>query len=318
MIVTLTPRTDFAPVPRVEISLQEEVVIDGGGVIPTEDVVDGGGPAPLPDAYTGGVPQLTAVNVPDGTDTLTVWWRSQGQSRRVSGVIRRAFTGSIGLLDLEAGFDVLTSYELECFAGDVSLGRLALGSAWLPWEGDVNGVLIQQPLDPSLNFTAVNLSGSWPSITRGADGETVHTENESLPRLIGSGPRQGIAGAAMDFAVASAVDSARMWATLGTDERPQLQAWLIRSHQGILPRRFFARVGDLTEVDINYRSGREWSRFQALVDEIARPAPGLIISPLSYTDLDISFASYSEMDAAFASYSARDSAWEYAGASGGV
>lgn len=318
MIVTLTPRADFAPVPRIEISIEEDVVVDGGGVIPPDDTVDGGGPAPTTDEYTGGVPQLAELSVPAGTDSITVWWRSQGRSGRVSGLIRRGFSGPAGFLDMEAGFDVPTSYEVECFDGGVSLGRFAIGSTVLPWEGDINGVLVQQPLDPSLNFTAVNLAGSWPSITRGAEGESVRPENESLGRLVGSGPRQGVSAAAIDFAVSSSADSVRVWETLGTTERPQLQVWLIRSHQGILPRRFFARVGDLTEVDINYRVGREWSRFQATVEEIARPVPSLIISPLSYTDLDVSFASYADMDAAFPSYSARDSAWEYAGASGGA
>lgn len=319
MIVTLTPRVDFAPVPRIEISIEEEVVVDGGGVVPPGAIVDAGGPAPTDDEITGGVPQLSELNVPAGTDSITVWWRSQGRSGRVSGLIRRSFSGPAGYLDMEAGFDVATSYEVECFDGGVSLGRFAIGSTVLPWEGDINGVLVQQPLDPSLNFTAINLSGSWPSITRGAEGEAVRAENEVLPRLIGSGPRQGVSAAAIDFGVSTATASAQVWGTLGIEERPQLQVWLIRTHQGILPRRFFARVGDLTEVDINYRSGhREWSRFQATVEEIARPVPSLIISPLSYTDLDVSFASYTDMDAPFPSYSARDSAWEYAGASGGA
>lgn len=316
MIISLTAFTDYAPVPRVEIALVEEVTVDGGGVAPLGDSVDGGGVVPAGDSFTGGGPQLVDVAVPAGTDSFTLWWRSQGRSERVSGVIRRGFSGPVKVLDLEGGFDVPTEYELECFDGDVSLGRFGIGSIVLPWDGDANGVLIQQPLDPTLHVVAVNLEGSWPSITRGASGESVRTEGAVLGRLVGSGPRQGVAAVDVDFAVTSTADAEMVWGTLGTQDRPQLQVWLIRSHQGILPRRFFARVGDLTEIDVD--SADEWSRFQATVEEIARPVPGLIISPLSYTDLDVSFASYTEMDAAFPSYSARDSAWEYAGASGGA
>lgn len=95
-----------------------------------------------------------------------------------------------------------------------------------------------------------------------------------------------------------------------------MPVWLIRAHHGFLPRVFFCYVRTLVEVDINLRHRGEWTRFQAVVDEIAPPAPALVISPLSYTDLDVTFESYDDMDAAFPSYNARDTAWDLAGAAG--
>lgn len=317
MIVSLIPHTDFAPVPRVEIRIEELLEYDGGdsggtGGGELDGGGAGGGMAPL----DGGTAATKAVTLPAGTDRVTVWRRSQNRDMKVRGGVDRTFTGTFGMLDLEAGFDVYSTYELECWDGGAQLGRVPLGSAVLPWVGDPHGVLIQQPLDPSLHVVASNLVGSWKSMMRDARGELVLPQGASYPALIGGGPREGVKEATVDFGVFTRADAQAMWDTLGTVERPQLQTWLVRSHHGFLPRVFFCRVGALTEVDVNLRVGREWSRFQATVDEIQPPAPGLIVAPLSYDDLDVSFASYADMDAAFASYGARDTAWAFAGASG--
>jgi len=120
----------------------------------------------------------------------------------------------------------------------------------------------------------------------------------------------------VDFGVATREDADRVRATLGTQAEPQLPVWLVRTHQGLLPRRFYGHVKSLVEADINLRAGKTWSRFQSTLSEVARPAPGLQVSPLSYDDLDVSYASYDERDAAYASYDEMDTDWSLAGASG--
>jgi hypothetical protein len=317
VIVSLTPLTDFAPVPRVEIRIEPMLDIDGGDAFTTGDQLSGGDAVSTGQVVSGGTAETSSVEVPEGTDRITVWRRSEGRAFKVRGAVSRVFAGAAGFLDMEAGFDTTSLYEVECFSGPVSLGRVAIGSTVLPWVGDVNGVLLQQPLDPSLHVLASNMSGSWPQLTRSAAGELVYTQGISAPALVAVGPRRAASGVPIDFGVATDAAAAAVWGTLGTDERPQVPVWLIRTHQGILPRVFFAGVLELTQVDVNHRSSGEWSRFQATVDEVAPPAPGLVVSPLSYDDLDASFSSYDEMDAAFASYDDRDSAWEYAGAAGG-
>lgn len=323
MIVTLTARADFAPVPHVEIRMEETVDWWGGHASHVgSEYLDGGSATVTGDLLDGGDASAVTFEVPVGTDTVTLWRSCQGVRMKVRQGVERSF-GVMGWQDFEAGFDVPSTYELECFYQDeiwglTPLGTIPLGSVTLPWVGPENGVLVQQPLDPTLSVVAVNLNGSWPAITRETVGGLALTQGARVPVFYGGGPRQGVKGAALDFGVESRADAGRLWDTLGSPDRPQLQSWLIRAHQSHLPRVFFCHVGALTETDIDLRDGGEWSRFQAVVDEIAPPAPGLLISPLSYDDLDVSFESYTDMDAEFATYSARDTAWSYAGASGGA
>jgi hypothetical protein len=316
VIVSLTPRSDANPVEAIEILLAEEVIWDGGDPGDPGDVLDGGTPVLSNVAFDGGSPAMLTVALPDGTDTITLWWSSQGRSDKVPGAIRRGFAGAFAHLDVEAGFDVPTAYEVECFAGTTPLGQVSLGSVVLPWAGDPNGCRIQQPLNPYLNAEVMNLSGSWPSLTWNAPGELVSTQGAVYPSLVGFGPRQAATDIAVDFGAPTREIADRVKATLGTQDSPQLPVWLIRAHQGMLPRRGYVHVQSLQEIDVNMRAGGEWSRFQAAVTEIARPAPGLQITPLSYEDLDVSYADYDVRDAAYASYDAMDADWALAGAAG--
>jgi hypothetical protein len=318
VIVSLTPLSDFAPVPRVEIRLTEEVFSWDGGDAGADgpDLLDGGGASSGGGGFDAGTASTVVVDVPAGTDRVTFWRSTEGRPLKVRGGVQRAFSGSAGLLDLEAGFDVPSSYEVECFSGSVSLGRLPLGSVVLPWTGDPDACLVQQPLNPRLNAVVVNLEGSWPAISRSAPGERVYTQGSSYPSVVGFGPRQGITDAAVDFGASTRDVASRVWATLGTQEAPQLPIWLIRTHQGLLPRVFFGMVDTLQEIDVDLWNGG-WSRFSSQLTEVAPPAPALVESPLRYSDLAAVFPTYSALKAALPRYSQVTTAFEYAGAAGG-
>ena len=318
MILTLTPEPGFAPVPHIRISIVDADSWDGGVPSTTgPDSISGGSPSTSGSGYDAGSPFSRYVTLPDGTDTVTLWWKSQGGTDLVAGAVKRPMTTAFGHLDVEAGFDVSTAYEIECFDGSRRLGRVSLGSAVLPWEGDPEACLVQQPLNPYLNAVVTNLEGSWPSMTWNAPGELVRTQGSRFPTLVGAGPRQAAEEVAVDFGAPSRSVAAQVRATLGTQSDPQMPVWLIRSHQGILPRRFYAHVKTLKETDLDEMAGGEmWSEFTATVSEISRPAPGLLLSPLSYDDLDASYASYTARDAAYRSYDEMDTDWALAGAAG--
>ncbi|MBD8218196.1 hypothetical protein IFU40_06060 [Microbacterium sp. CFBP 13617] len=318
MIATLSPESAFTPVPHIRISIVEADAWDGGSPLTTgPDSVNGGGPTTSSFGFDAGSPISRSVNLPEGTDTVTLWWRSEGVTDLVAGAVRRPMTTAFGHLDVEAGFDVNTGYEVECFDGTRSLGRVWLGSAMLPWTGDPDGCIVQQPLNPYLNAVVTNLDGSWPSLTWNAPGELVRVQGARYPTLVGAGPRQAAEEVAVDFGAPSRSVAARVRATLGSQSEPQLPVWLIRTHQGILPRRFYAHVKSLKETDLDRMGDDEWwSEFTATVAEIARPAPGLQLSPLSYADLDASYASYTARDAAYGSYDLMDTDWALSGAAG--
>lgn len=317
MIATLVPEAGFAPVPHIRIRIDDADSWDGGAPGSSgPSVLNGGNPSTTGSGYDAGSPSSVAVSIPAGTDTVTLWWVSEGRSDLVPGAVRRPLTTAFGHLDVEAGFDVATAYELECFDGAVSLGRIPIGQTVLPWEGDEDGCLVQQPLNPYLHASVYNLEGSWPSLTWDAPGELVRTQGAVFPSLVGAGPRQASQDVSMNFGAPSREVSDQVRATLGTQADPQLPVWLIRTHQGILPRRFYGHVKTLKETDLGFTGDEWWSEFSATVTEVARPAPGLQMSPLSYDDIDVSYASYDEMDAAYASYDVKDTDWSLAGASG--
>ncbi|ODU55211.1 MAG: hypothetical protein ABS99_07865 [Acetobacteraceae bacterium SCN 69-10] len=157
------------------------------------------------------------------------------------------------------------------------------------------------------------VSAYYPSFP---EGELVRVQGAVFPSLVGAGPRQAAQEVAVQFGVAGRGMFDRLWATLGTQDDPQLPVWLIRSHQGILPRRFYGHVKTLTQTDAGYTGDEWWAEFSSTLAEVARPAPGLQVSPLSYDDLDVSYASYDERDAAYASYDEMDTDWSLAGAAG--
>lgn len=235
---------------------------------------------------------------------------------KVRGVVGRVFSESAGFQDFEAGFSVESAYELECFAGDVSLGRVSVGSVTLPHFGEPYEVLVQQPLDP--NFSVV-LDATWDqaaAVESSATGGIVRVEGVSLPSLIGAGLRGGVS-TQLSLLATDREKAAAARATLGSEDRPMVPVWLVRGVHALLPPVLFCDARTVSESSVDLHLGGVQSLFTVDTTEVAPPAPALVISPLSYDDVDVSFVSYDEMDEAFASYDARDTAWEYAGASGG-
>lgn len=318
MIVSLTPLPDFAPVPRVEVRVDSMPVFDGGGPgtsgVP---LLDGGTPGSTGPVLDGGGPATTLVDVPEGTDRVTLWRRCGGRALKVRGAVDRAFVESLSLLDFEAGFDTASTYELECFSGGLPVGRVTLGSTVLPGPADKFATVIQQPLDPSLNVVLEEMDVHVPSVERVAPGVSAGVMGRSYPTVVSAGPRSGVAGAELEFAAKDRATAAAAWATLGDEDRPQLPVWLVRSRHPLLPAVFFTDAYSVRESGVDLHVGGSQSVFSLTATEVAPPAPALVVSPLTYDDIDSVF-DYTEQDETFTSYNEKDSAWQYAGAAGGV
>lgn len=285
MTVSFTPVPEMTPVPRVIIGFE-------------------------------------AADVFAGTNRVTLWRIGGGQEMKVRDGVDRSFVSSLSIIDLEAPPVIPVRYEVECWGVSGRLGRVALGTTVLPWTLPSGFVILQQPLDPTLCVLVKNMAGSWPIVRRSAPGEAVHSEGAELPSLVGMGPRRGAEDVPVDFEASDRATAAAVWATLGTRAAPQLQVWLVRSpNPGLLPPVFFAWVKELREVDISVgvskgQGGGGVSRFRAVVQEIKPPAPALVVSLLSYDDLDAGYASYTARDAAYASYDEQDRDYSLAGLAG--
>ena len=319
MIVSLTPFTDFAPVPRVEVRVDPMLVFDGGGPGTSgAPLLDGGAPGSTGAPFEGGDPGTLMVDVPEGTDRVTVWRRCRGRALKVRGAVDRAFMESVSLLDFEAGFDATSTYELECFAGGLPVGRVTLGSVVLPGPADKFATVVQQPLNPALNVVLEETDVHVPSVERVAPGASVDVMGRSYPTLVSAGPRGGVTGAELVFAAKDRATADAVWATLGDEDRPQLPVWLVRSRHPLLPPVFFTDAFSLRESGVDLHVGGSQSAFSLTATEVAPPAPALVVSPLTYTDLAAVFPTYSGMAEALPTYSGWASAYEYAGAAGGV
>lgn len=319
MIVTLTPRPDFFPVPRVEIELQDELVVDGGSPgAAVGDIVDGGAPGGAPtNVFDGGSPSTTTVAVPDGTDAVTLWRVSEGRQMKVRGVVGRAFANAAGWVDLEAGFDIESTYIADCYSAGALLGRVNLGSVVLPWNGHPWEAVIQQPLDPRLYAVVTVNVAEQTRVSRSAPGSLNRPEGSGYPLMVGAGPRGGARSSAR-FRVYDRTAARDLWATLGSESAPQLPVWLVRSRNELLPRVLFTDARDVDEQSVTTDMGGDVSDFTLPITEVASPAPALVLGTLSYTDLDVSYASYDARDAAYVSYDEMDRDWSLTGAAGGA
>lgn len=323
MIVSLTPLPDRSPVPRIEVRLDEIEVFDGGDSEGTGGgTFDGGDAGDTGPVAEGGTAALFSVEIPAGTESFTLWRTVGDYEEKVRGAVDRSYLGIVALLDQWAPPNVTSSYAIECFAGDSAIGRVQLGSVILPWVGDPDEVIIQNPVNPRLNAVVRNMAGSWPTVTTDASGEEVTPEGASLPILVGQGPRRGAEGVELDFEAIDRDTAARVRATLGTPNQPQLQVWQIRTpNPGLLPPVFYCHVRQLVEEDITVgishgADGGGISRFRAMVNQIQAPIPGVAAPTLRYSDLAAVFPTYTALKAALPTYSGMASAWEYAGAAG--
>lgn len=320
MIIRLVPHLDFSPTPRVDVRLVDEAFTWDGGTpgVTGPDSLDGGTPSTTSGGYDAGDPFTRVVDIPEGTDTVTLRSTSEGRTFSVRGGIERAFSRPFGIQDVEPPLrGVPVSYALDCFAAGVSVGTVDLGSVTVPRLGQLYDAVIQPPFEPQLAVHLEEMQANVPSITRNAPLALVTPEDAYVPSVIARGRRAGLTDVELDLAIPDRETARKVWATLGTEDDPQIPVWLIRSTNPLLPGVFFCAVESPVEVSVDLHYGGVQSRLLVRVTEVAPPAPGLVVSPLSYDDIDVSYPDYTTADSAYGSYGERDTDWSLAGAAGG-
>lgn len=268
---TLTPFPDMSPVPRVLVEVQ-----------PGE--------------------------FPAGAVTVSLSRTAEGRSFAVRGGQRLPAGSPAVVVDAEAPFGVVSSYTVLGFdaAGNM-VGSMPVGSVTL--ECDLT--VVQQPLDARLSVVVERLWDTGRDVERPTPFDLSWSQGQSLPGLVGLGPRRGVVGVQWELAVASHDVADRLQDTLGDHDQPQLPVWLIRtpvdkvhpSRTQRIPRVFFCAVSELHELDTYRLTDTGQVHFVATTTEVRPPAPGITSTALTHSDIKALFTTHTEVKAQYATHS---------------
>lgn len=245
-----------------------------------------------------------------GTQTINVYRTAEGRTFQVRGGVNLFAVGGAQVMDFECPFGIAASYQAEQFnSAGVSLGFTDQASITL----NVTQSWIHQPLSPSLAVTGKIMMDSANDFMRPIPGSTVWPEGATAGRFIG-GQRQGLTQTPLHVKLGSTADSdefANMFGSYTTSFPPIL---CIRTPPVIrMPRLLFAACAQPHEVIGGINRVIVW---QMVIDEVAPPAPGLILPTLRRMDIDAAYPTRAARAAAYATRGQRDSDYSLAGLAG--
>jgi hypothetical protein len=245
-----------------------------------------------------------------GTQTLNVYRTAEGRQFKVRGGVNLFAVGGAAVMDYECPFGIPASYQAEQFnSSGVSLGFTDAATVTLA----VTQTWIHQPLSPTLAVTGKITMDSANSFTRPIPGSTVWPEGATVGRVIG-GQRQGLNQTQVNVKLASAADSDMFLSMFGGYSSNFPAVLCIRTPPIIrMPRLLFAACLRPQEVIGGINRLIVW---QMVIDEVAPPAPGLLLPTLRRKDIDAAFATRGARAAAYATRLQRDSDYSKAGLAG--
>lgn len=231
------------------------------------------------------------------TESLGAIYRT-GDSRewKVRGSVGIAVSDQIARIDYEAPFGIPISYRAEMLngAGD-SLGFTDSSSEVTV---DVDETWVHNPLNPQVALRVVTLDGTSYDWSRPVDGVVLYPKARRVGVVIG-GARQGLRGQQFDLLVDSDADADAFSSMLGTYSRtavPVLCFRIASTDRSRLPKPLFASVLNPREVDLTQQGGADIG-FRFTSDEVAPPAPALVIPLLTRADIDAYYSTRAQVDA---------------------
>jgi hypothetical protein len=245
-----------------------------------------------------------------GTVRVTVRRTAAGRTFDVRGGINLYAVGGVSILDLEAPFGIPVSYQAEQFdTNGLSLGFTTAQTVQL----DVTDTWVTQPLSPVLAVSPLVFLNSAATQSRPSPGATVWTEGATVGRFIG-GQRTGLQQTTLTFRMRTSADADEFDSMFGgyTTDFPSVLC--IRTPPKVpLPPVLFAACPAPQRVQ--YGVGALIT-YDLTVDEVAPPAPGLVIPILRRKDIDAAYATRAARAAAYTTRLARDSDYSLAGLAG--
>jgi hypothetical protein len=245
-----------------------------------------------------------------GTQTVNVYRTAEGRTFKVRGGVNLYAVGGVSVMDYEAPFGVTVSYQAEQFnSAGVSLGFTDAAAVTLA----VTDTWIHQPLSPTLAVTGKIMMDSANSFMRPIPGSTMWPEGATVGRVIG-GQRQGLNQMQLNVKLASTADSDTFASMFGSYTSNFPAVLCIRTPPVIrMPRLLFAACLQPKEVIAGINRLIAW---QMVIDEVAPPAPGLLLPLLRREDIDAAFTTRAARAAAYATRIQRDSDYTKAGLAG--
>lgn len=241
--------------------------------------------------------------------TVNVQRTAEGRTMKVRGGVNLYAVGGAPVMDFEppAGPSV---YQAEQFdINGLSLGFTNPSTVTLTFTD----TWVHQPLSPTLAVKVRLFIDSANDLVRPSPGSVVYPEGATVGRLIG-GQRVGLRGTSIRLRMANAADADEFLSMFGgyTSDFPSVIC--IRTPTTIrLPRVLFAGCLDPHEVDYgNYAM----ITMAMTIDEVAPPAPGLVLPTLRRKDIDAAFPTRAARAAAYATRLARDVDYSKSGLAG--
>lgn len=276
---TLTPYTDAAPCPRVEVFF---------------------------DAFA------------PGTETVTVLRMSGGRTFPVRGAVRAATAGSMTRIDFECPFNMSVAYRAEMLdAAGLSLGftdtatlgdvvdELLPGDDVLPandllpfsevvGQGLVSAVTwMHDPLHPAGAVPVELYPSTGAEISRPVPG-TISRPRGRRGGVVLAELRQGVSGLRFDVVTTDLATADRVQALLGGEDRTTVPVVCVRlggdERRLRVPQPLFLGVLDIVEVGLTVRWGGGDTLQKMVGDEVDPPVPGLVVPLLTAADLNVFYA----------------------------
>lgn len=250
-------------------------------------------------------------DLPPAVNALTLSRTAENRTEDVRGAIRVSVSSGFSRPDFTAPFGVPSIYRARMYVGTVDVGWTDTVTAQL----DSEDCWVHNPLDPTGAVLIDIADSSGRALTRPTTGEVFYPENRSLGVLV-SGRRRGLEGVEMFFSTTSVEVAAKFEAMLGgyNDDDQTIPILCIRTPPWIdIPRTFYAWIQALTKKPINVHMGGTLREWEGSGDEMAPPAPGLVVALLTRDDISAYYATRNALSAAYATRTAIDRDYSKAG-----
>lgn len=299
----LTPYTDDAPCPRVEVFFEDFV---------------------------------------PGTTHVTVYRLAHGLDMQMRGAVMAPTGGTLTRIDFECPFNTPVTYRAEQFdASGVSLGftpgatlgeivdGLAPSTDLAPAVdlapgGEVvgtglisAGTWLHNPLDPQGAMRVILGGTSAQRIVRESPGVVSRPKGRRVGVVL-SEPRQGVSGLAIEVHTHTAEDADRLQTMFGDGGMTPVVCVRLGSDYDVMrvPQPLFLSTLSVPEIDMTYSVGGGWISHLIEGDEVDPSVPGLFIPLLRAADINVSFATAAELNAAHLTAADVNRRYDLAGAAG--